>query len=66
MKYKASIMNKVFYWCVEALEFWAAQIGMTYEEINVWLFVIIMPALLIIQSVIILILARKVLKMKRR
>lgn len=46
-------MNKVFYWCVEALEFWAAQFGMTYEEINVWLFVIIFPIIFVVQSIII-------------
>ncbi len=40
-------MNKVFNWCVKFLEYWAPQVGMTYEELNVWLFVIIMPAMLI-------------------
>lgn len=59
-------MNDVFYWCVDFLEFWAAQVGMTYEEINVWLFVIIMPAILIIQAIVIFILVRKLLKMKKK
>lgn len=58
-------MNDIFYWCVEALEFWAAQIGMTYEEINVWLFVIIMPIIILFQFVVIILLIRKVRKMKR-
>lgn len=66
LKLKVSIMNKVFYWCVEVLEVWAAQMGITYEEINVWLFVIIMPAILIIQAIIIFILAHKLLKMKKK
>jgi hypothetical protein len=36
-------MNKTFKWCVELLEKWAARLNMTYEEINIWIFVIIEP-----------------------
>jgi hypothetical protein len=42
-------VNEVFYWCVNFLKFWAARLNMTYEEINVYLFVIILPAILIAQ-----------------
>lgn len=44
-------VNQVFYWCVNFLKFWAAQFNMTYEEINVYLFVILLPAILIVQFV---------------
>lgn len=57
-------MNDIFDWCVEALKFWAAQFGITYEEINVWLFVIILPSLVLIQWVIIFLLIRKLRKTK--
>ena len=36
-------MNDIFYWCVRLLKYWAAALNMTYEELNVWLFVIIEP-----------------------
>ena len=36
-------MNKTFKWCVNFLEVIAAKLHMTYEEINVWVFVIIQP-----------------------
>lgn len=42
------LFNTVFYWCVKILEIYSAKLGMTYEELNVWLFVIIYPILFII------------------
>ena len=41
-------MNKTFKWCVNFLEILAAKLNMTYEEINVWIFVIIQPIVFII------------------
>jgi hypothetical protein len=41
-------MNTVFHWCVDMLVFLAAQLGMTYKEINVWIFVIIWPILTLV------------------
>jgi hypothetical protein len=41
-------MNKTFKWCVNFLEMLAAKLSMTYEEINVWIFVIIQPIVFII------------------
>jgi hypothetical protein len=35
--------NSSFDWCVWVLEVIAPRIGMTYNEINIWLFVIIHP-----------------------
>lgn len=42
------IFNTVFYWCVKLLEIYSAKLGITYEELNVWLFVIIYPILFLI------------------
>lgn len=36
-------MNAIFDWCVALLVFLATQVGVTYKEINVWIFVIIWP-----------------------
>ena len=40
-------IDVTFDWCVRLLYDLAATMGITYEEINVWLFVIIGPCLLI-------------------
>ena len=37
------LMQFVFDWCVGFLVWWANAWGITYEELNVWLFVIIHP-----------------------
>lgn len=36
-------MDAVFDWCVQVLVYWAGALGITYKEINVWVFVIIWP-----------------------
>ena len=36
-------MNKTFKWCVDLLEALALKLHMSYEEVNIWLFVIIEP-----------------------
>ena len=36
-------MNKVFQWCVNILVYFAAKLHITYEAINIWIFVIIEP-----------------------
>ena len=36
-------MNKIFKWCVDLLENLAAKLHMTYEAVNIWIFVIIQP-----------------------
>jgi hypothetical protein len=41
-------MNQIFDWCVNLLIYWANVLGITYKEINVWLFVIIWPLLTIL------------------
>ena len=36
-------MNKVFQRCVDILVYFAAKLHITYEAINIWIFVIIEP-----------------------
>lgn len=40
--------------CVELLVFLADQLGMTYKEINVWIFVIIWPAFTLVLIVLVI------------
>lgn len=39
------MMEQIFDWCVRVLVYWAGILGMTYKEINVWVFVIVWPIL---------------------
>jgi len=41
-------IDVTFDWCVRLLYSTAGWLGITYEEINVWLFVIILPILLLV------------------
>jgi len=36
-------MDTIFDWCVDVLVYWSGILGITYKEINVWVFVIIWP-----------------------
>lgn len=55
------MIDTIFYWCVEFLKYWAARLGMTYEEINVYLFVILTPAVIVTQFfVIVALLLRRI------
>lgn len=49
----SGIFNDVFYWCVDLLKGWARQLGMTYEEINVWIFCVIEPIVFVVMLTII-------------
>jgi hypothetical protein len=42
------MMDQIFDCCVNVLIYWAGMFGITYKEINVWVFVIIWPILTII------------------
>ena len=44
-------IDVTFDWCVRLLHEVAGWIGITYEEINVWLFVIILPIFLLISGI---------------
>lgn len=41
-------MNQIFDWCVNVLIYWANVFGITYKEINVWVFVIVWPLLTVL------------------
>ena len=41
-------MDQIFDWCVRVLIYWANIFGITYKEINVWVFVIIWPILTLV------------------
>ena len=45
---KLKNMNKAFKFCVDLLVYLAAKCHMTYEEINIWIFVIIGPIVFLI------------------
>jgi hypothetical protein len=47
------MMDVIFDWCVNVLIYWANIFGMTYKEINVWVFVIIWPILTAVMAAII-------------
>jgi hypothetical protein len=42
---EAAMMDQIFDWCVNVLVYGAGIFGITYKEINVWVFVIIWPIL---------------------
>jgi len=48
------MMDQIFDWCVTVLIYWAGILGITYKEINVWVFVIIWPMLTVLLVMIIL------------
>jgi hypothetical protein len=41
-------IDVTFNWCVRLLYEAASWLGITYEEINVWLFVVVMPVVLMV------------------
>lgn len=45
------ILNKQLFWlCVDVLSAAADKIGITYEELNVWIFIVGMPGIILILS----------------
>ena len=65
MEQEIVMMDQIFDWCVQLLVYWADVLGMTYKEINVWVFVIIWPILTLILLGIIFIQYRKIQKLSR-
>ena len=58
-------MNQIFDWCVNVLIYWANVLGMTYKEINVWVFVILWPLLTILLIGIIVMQYRTIRRLSR-
>jgi hypothetical protein len=50
---EATMMDQVFDWCVNVLVYWAGILGITYKEINVWVFVIIWPIVTFVMATVI-------------
>lgn len=59
------MMDQIFDWCVNVLVYWAQVFGITYKEINVWVFVILWPILTIILIGIIIEQHRAIRKLSR-
>ena len=47
------MINKIFYWCVDLLSYWANLIGISYELINIIIFIIGYPLFVLILLMII-------------
>ena len=59
------MMDQIFDSCVNLLVYWAGTLGITYKEINVWVFVIIWPILTIILLGVIVIQQRRIRQLSR-
>jgi hypothetical protein len=57
-------MNAFFDWCVQFLIWLAPYFGMTYQEINIWLFVIIQPGLIVLFFVLWILAKRKAARIR--
>jgi hypothetical protein len=57
---EAKMMDQIFNWCVNVLVYWAGILGITYKEINVWVFVIIWPILTLAMAAVIIWQARRI------
>jgi len=60
------MMDQIFDWCVRVLVYWAGIFGITYKEINVWVFVIIWPILTVILMGIIVMQQRRISQLSRQ
>ena len=57
-------VDLVFNYCVKLLYDAASFVGISYEEINVWLFVIILPIFLLMSGILILVFFIKLQNLK--
>lgn len=46
-----NIVNDVFWACVHIMQFVCKHTGISYEALNIWLFVIIQPALILLFAI---------------
>ncbi len=58
-------MDQIFDWCVNVLVYWAGILGITYKEINVWVFVILWPILTLVLIGIIFLQYRTIRKLSK-
>ena len=59
------MMDQIFDWCVNVLVYWAGIFGITYKEINVWVFVIVWPILTVILFGIIVVQQRNIRQLSK-
>ena len=59
-------MDQIFDWCVKVLVYWAGILGITYTEINVWVFVIIWPTLTLLLIAVIVTQQRKIRQLSKQ
>jgi len=59
------MIDQIFDWCVNLLVYEARILGITYKEINVWIFVMIWPALTIVLMGIIVLQQRTIKKLSK-
>ncbi len=52
-------MNNLFYKCVSILKWLAELLNMTYEEVNIWIFIIIEPVIFLLMLIYIIVLRNK-------
>lgn len=57
-------MAELFQICVDILKWIAQVVGITYEEANIWIFVIIHPLLTVLLSIRTIVLQKALLKSK--
>ncbi len=62
---EANMMDRIFDWCVNVLVYWAGMLGITYKEINVWVFVILWPILTLVLITIIVLQYRTIRKLSK-
>ena len=58
-------IDVTFNWCVRLLYEVAGWLGITYEEINIWLFVILCPSLILVQLIFNFVLFKKLKELKK-
>lgn len=56
----------VFNWCVRLLYDWATFFGITYEEINIWIFIVAWPIITLVMAAWIVLLLRQNQRLKAR
>jgi hypothetical protein len=59
-------MDAIFDWCVNVLVYFAGVLGITYKEINVWVFVILWPILTLALIVVVLIQQIRIRRLEKR
>jgi hypothetical protein len=60
------MMDQIFDWCVRVLVYWAGMLGITYKEINVWVFVIIWPILTVLLIGVIVIQQKRIRQLSKK